>query len=362
MNRLIIIGNGFDIAHGLKTKYSEMLEHYLSALHSKLSSSGKYSDSFIEISHWLECPADYESFKEQFLNNTIDSNSKDFNGEKRILIIDSQGRRKYFRQRKFMFNLLKDHCQKWVDVENTYMKLIIENGNTKKEIEEINKDFEIFRKLMISYLKKQDEEIVVNDDIMKIFDSDKSYNNMILDFNYTGTSEKYAKRLNEVDENNQEKQRFETIKIHGNLYDENNPPILGIGDEHNKELVQVSEYDNLNSLFKYNKSVHYLMNDNYKKLLKFLNDNPNIQVEIFGHSCGRSDRTLLKFIFENKNVKRIQVNYHDIKENFLDLIIEVYRHFDDKQMYREKVLDFSKVLRIPQTQKNYTREVCEITS
>ena len=29
MNRLIIIGNGFDLAHGLKTSYHDFILHYL---------------------------------------------------------------------------------------------------------------------------------------------------------------------------------------------------------------------------------------------------------------------------------------------------------------------------------------------
>ena len=28
MNRLILIGNGFDLAHGLKTKYADFIEWY----------------------------------------------------------------------------------------------------------------------------------------------------------------------------------------------------------------------------------------------------------------------------------------------------------------------------------------------
>ena len=28
MNRLIIVGNGFDLAHGLKTKYSDFINWY----------------------------------------------------------------------------------------------------------------------------------------------------------------------------------------------------------------------------------------------------------------------------------------------------------------------------------------------
>ena len=44
MNRLIIIGNGFDIAHGLKTKYNDYISHYW-----KQVNETSFTDKFISF-------------------------------------------------------------------------------------------------------------------------------------------------------------------------------------------------------------------------------------------------------------------------------------------------------------------------
>ena len=39
MNRLILIGNGFDLAHGLKTKYADFIEWYRRECNTRLKRS-----------------------------------------------------------------------------------------------------------------------------------------------------------------------------------------------------------------------------------------------------------------------------------------------------------------------------------
>ena len=48
MNRLIIIGNGFDLAHGLKTSCKHFILSYLNEVWAKLS-SGNYEDRLIRV-------------------------------------------------------------------------------------------------------------------------------------------------------------------------------------------------------------------------------------------------------------------------------------------------------------------------
>lgn len=45
MNRLILLGNGFDIAHGLPTKYNDFITWYISEWYSYLKTSNKYTES-----------------------------------------------------------------------------------------------------------------------------------------------------------------------------------------------------------------------------------------------------------------------------------------------------------------------------
>lgn len=47
MNHLFIIGNGFDLAHGLKTKYEQFLLWYLNNAHIKVNETKDYSDDLL---------------------------------------------------------------------------------------------------------------------------------------------------------------------------------------------------------------------------------------------------------------------------------------------------------------------------
>jgi len=49
MNRLIIIGNGFDLAHGLKTSYNDFLLSYLKTALLQVCNTWSYSEK--EVRH-----------------------------------------------------------------------------------------------------------------------------------------------------------------------------------------------------------------------------------------------------------------------------------------------------------------------
>lgn len=50
MNRLVIIGNGFDLAHGLKTSYKDFIRWYLDDFFNKLINNDcEFSDILLDI-------------------------------------------------------------------------------------------------------------------------------------------------------------------------------------------------------------------------------------------------------------------------------------------------------------------------
>ncbi len=100
------------------------------------------------------------------------------------------------------------------------------------------------------------------------------------------------------------------------------------------------------------KSFQYLQNSNYNDLLRFINSE-KFQVVILGHSCGVSDRTLLNTIFEHTNCRSIKVFYHrkdDGSDNYTELIQNISRHFKDKKMMREKIVNKTLCKPMPQIQ------------
>ena len=49
MNRLALIGNGFDLAHGLKTSYRDFMNWYMCDAYAQFYEKKYYSDRLIEI-------------------------------------------------------------------------------------------------------------------------------------------------------------------------------------------------------------------------------------------------------------------------------------------------------------------------
>jgi hypothetical protein len=67
---------------------------------------------------------------------------------------------------------------------------------------------------------------------------------------------------------------------------------------------------------------------------------------IKGHSCGLSDRTMLKEIFEHENCVSIMIYYHkwgseDNQNDYVNKTYEISRHFTDKGLMRKKIVSFN---------------------
>ncbi len=97
------------------------------------------------------------------------------------------------------------------------------------------------------------------------------------------------------------------------------------------------EESNENEKLEYFKIFQYLNSDSYSKLFEFISDE-EYEIVIIGHSCGLSDKSLLKKVFENEFCKKITFFYHqwlnnetnNIEDNFKELTKNVSRYFSDK--------------------------------
>ena len=165
---------------------------------------------------------------------------------------------------------------------------------------------------------------------------------VLLDFNYTSTTTEYEVPSKKI-----------VLHIHGSL-DNTNSMIFGYGDEMDKDFQDLVDR-NENELLKNTKSIKYLEDNNYKKLMNFIGGLP-YQVFIMGHSCGNSDRTLLHTIFEHENCISIKPFYHKKSKNngdddYSNIIQNIYRNFKDKTLFRDRVVDKPKCVPMPQVEK-----------
>lgn len=61
---------------------------------------------------------------------------------------------------------------------------------------------------------------------------------------------------------------------------------------------------------------------------------------MIGHSCGLSDRTLLREIFEHKRCHKIKLFFYEENDGITDFFeksVEVMRHFENKNLVRQRV-------------------------
>ncbi|WP_272151855.1 AbiH family protein [Tenacibaculum aiptasiae] len=372
-NRIIVIGNGFDIALGLNSSYKSFIENYFKDIFLNVYNlSLEYT--FYET-HLIRVDISYQNLsllKEEYNLESLDTET--------ILTLDYVLKRyatieyKYEFFKEILFHLNKEN---WVDVEQLYYDRlksyykeyqVLSKKSTKEgvlnKIKSLNKCMDKITLDLTKYIKSEQNQITIdnsplislidncdnqlNDEIRKL---QKKYKDLtgierivFINFNYTNTLIKTLKKSRIYN-------KSEHIYIHGSVNTEENPIIFGYGDD-TGEFYKDLESSGQNELLKKIKSFQYPRTNNYHKLLSVL-DSKEFEVFIIGHSCGLSDRTLLKTMFEHDNCLGIK-NFHykegrkeEEEEDFYKRM-DISRHFTDKIKMRERVLPLDRTAKIPQ--------------
>lgn len=398
MNKLVIVGNGFDIAHGLPTSYKNFIDNFWSKIREiKSNESLFYFDSNSDLLNFLnDSVKNYKDFREQ-IGSYCYLRPYQIYDEGNILEIRSYSGEKIFQLKNEFLKIISEiSINNWLDIELKYyeiLKSLTPNNNLvayryTKNIRELNNEFKMVKDLLENYLIEEikgkydfdsrPENIdsvlnffeILNQDFRKSFPQEFPHedhgeiNNfyddihfkmtkqnvsisreiLFLDFNYTPTLINYIKEINL---NQYLYGTAKLIKIHGEANSSYNPINFGFGDEKDDDYKIIEKQQN--DFLEYMKSFQYLYNSNYRQLLNWIASN-KFQVFIFGHSCGITDRTLLNTIFENENCRSIKIFYHQRTEsdNFKELTQNISRHFDNKKIMRDKLVDKSVCKKLPQ--------------
>lgn len=405
MNRIILIGNGFDLAHGLPTRYEDFINWYWEQWGKRLrSSSNKIEiDPFcsfvlkedVGLGGWyLVWPYHYKcSLKSCTDRELID------------LAINDHQVCEYSVTSVFFSKICNAIDSKgWVDIEKEYYDLLLEvvlrPESCNYTVQELNNHLNYIQELLFKYLSivsskditcnaeiqkiivgkipKDDISIsnqhVFNDYVTYLIQHDDAYeqllyrygidganrhfmaedikrlkkqftesseieeiylrdliipeNILLLNFNYTELADKYG-QLKSVTINH----------IHGDLSQSNNI-IFGYGDELDEDyrnLLKQSDNECLRNI----KSIKYLESNNYRNILKFIESGP-YQIYIMGHSCGKSDRTMLNTLFEHKHCVSIKPYYYrkpDGSDNYIEIVQSICRNFTDMKLMRDRVVN-----------------------
>jgi hypothetical protein len=160
MNRLVIIGNGFDLAHGLPTSYRHFIEDYWKNVINELKKINVYGDGlfYADIQIAMKSLWGKGDF-EKILN---------YNDLMEYFNSTSKSSKFLFKNKLFEIICKTDSNNKnWVDIENIYyasllstidnLKLPINwNGlpidSDELEITELNSNFKQIKELLEKYL------------------------------------------------------------------------------------------------------------------------------------------------------------------------------------------------------------------
>lgn len=399
MNRIVLIGNGFDLANDYKTSYKDFIVWYFKE---KLSQMLKALDDMSndkilkikktdEIDYHVDGEINEESSK-MFIDNI-------FSKKERNVKIEHIS--------KLLLEIVKSYETKgWVDIESDYYRLLctyISNGEAD-EVKKLNEDLDFVKEKLIEYLKEvskekkeiyqdiqdkifgpfKEKDIAVkarkiwkeflkkrfdssDEDFLKLYSSynkdfgylesdkkdykamlkdylengkpyDNGYTNlsypdniMLLNFNYTDIADRYL--LNDSD-------IFSVVYIHGKL-DDPKSVILGYADKFDKFYKEIKEQDDNESL-KNIKFIRYHEADNYNKVLSFI-ESDYYQVYIMGHSCGKSDRSLLKKLFEHEHCVSIKPFYYYVdkekkQSNYIDIVQNINKILGNGTPVEDKVV------------------------
>lgn len=346
MNKLIIIGNGFDLAHGLLTSYKDFMNWYFEQWREKLIKSHKRIERDELCRFWIK---QHISWIDSFYYNNLHVDGLTF--IKRINDIKKSYK---ITLSPFLSKILDSiETKGWVDIENDYYDLLCSYAKERKteEVKILNRHLSFLKGKLVEYLQGIDnwqmmravknvkEEILADIkevEIAEEFKQDcknlKIERIMLLDFNYTTTTSRYFINdyYKDID--------IDIIHIHGKLNDLNSV-IFGYGDEMDdrlKDIMRLNDNEYLTNI----KSVRYCETNSYKRMLAFM-ESGYFQVCIMGHSCGISDRTLLNTIFEHKKCVSIKPHYRIDKnnnENYSDIIRNIYRNFNNPGLMRDRVV------------------------
>lgn len=336
MNKLVIIGNGFDLAHGLPTRYTDFISWFWEKekirlkdknnwKHVKEAADNEYTDSAFTTSERVYDCYVYEDENIRLINNT-DTFEKD------IALIPEFSKKI---KDNFLRQIYKSKPNKWVDIEKEYFKAL--KKATDRNVESLNKTMDIIKDELTHYLSTEIKTPTKNRNITDCFNrllhiDDSEFSSlMVLNFNYTSSVEKYVSKR-------------QVNYIHGKLNDKKNPIIFGYGDETDENYEEIEKKDD-NRYLKHMKSFAYLQTPNYRKLFNFL-DTGAFEIHIMGHSLGLSDRLLFTHIFEHKNFNSVKIYYHqksDMENDFFEKTQNLSRYFriDSKHKMRTKVIPFN---------------------
>jgi hypothetical protein len=147
MNRIILIGNGFDLAHGIKTSYGNFIDDYWENVIEKIRAKSDWENGFENNEFYAQpIPGSWEgNYNYEALQDNLNYINTNINLKNEFFEI--------LNRNKF--------SQNWVDIENDYyilLKNCYKKSSSRYTITKLNKEFAKIESLLEEYLTKVQKE------------------------------------------------------------------------------------------------------------------------------------------------------------------------------------------------------------
>ncbi|NAY92115.1 hypothetical protein GTQ34_09300 [Muricauda sp. JGD-17] len=338
MNRLAIIGNGFDIALGIPTTYQDFLVWYLNnKVLPSLTYERSYEDDLwlIDLKMGIYVP---DRCQKKNLKPTFEAiiAANQANSSKSLPLL--------------LQTMVSKLNSNWGGFESSYFELLCKHQASLKIVIKLNKELNSIEILLTEYLKSIDSLGSVNEpfefnELFKPIDLNFvdepsnpgfepfNYNIekiLVLNFNYTSTTSNLIQLLGDNGKD------IDIIHVHGQLDSEMNPIIFGYGDETHPEFNKLKDLNSDDHLEHF-KSYKYSRTNNLRLLNNFISAQ-SFDVHLIGHSCALSDRVLLSTIFEHRNCFSIVPYLRKGVNNYFKLQTGISRHIESMYEFRQKIM------------------------
>lgn len=357
--KILIIGNGFDLAHKMPTSYADFANFYienkivpeiegtflnkptsndffkpifLKSLRNRGLKSQLSKDSLINELYWSAA-----SKKPHQLANKLKENTNQID-----TIISNT----------FLGKLYRGNYDHWFDIEHAFFQEILIHKNTadrrqdsnrlvaKEGMIKLNREFLEIKKALFEYLETV--RVKKNHVVQHFLDTHlKGVSEVyILNFNYTSTIEQY---ILEYTRN----QNIETNYIHGSLDDDH--IIFGYGNDKDPVYDEIKNLE-IDEFLKHFKPIEYQNHNSYGQLYeRALDKFKSYDVLVIGHSLGTTDKTLLSEILNTPKLgkliccKRKDLEHQPelVQEEFTKLNMKASRIFSDELTKRKKMVNFT---------------------
>lgn len=355
-NLIVLVGNGFDLAHGLKTSYSNFANYYLE----KIIAEDLYE-------HFYNGTTKSNLIKPEFLANTLNGNKRnDISTRFRLqlkrnsmdLIInelyDNRTNLDKVLKNELFVELYKNQFQNWFNVENVYYQQLMElkrNVQDKSELTEkvikLNQELEEIKQALKTYLKSL--EIPYDENVyhffLEYFSDAKGLESIyFIVFNYTSTLNQYTTPII----------REQSIinPIHGTLSED---IIFGYGNDQSKEYEELRNLE-VDELLENFKTYDYMKNSRYIEIYEEAIDAyEDYEVLILGHSLGQTDKTLLEEVLNSEKCKKIHIpkrtdlinDPEKQRKSFNTLVKSASRIISNDRRLRKLVVNFNQAITFP---------------